>query len=211
MNRRDALQHVALLMGATLSAPTMAAILKAPMPPGASTSAFALSADQQTLLADIAETIIPTTSTPGAKAAGVGPFIEVMVKDCYSPEQQQSFLKGLGSVDEASQKAYSKSFVDLSNDQKTAILTQFETMAEEETKNSRNKAKDIDAETGQIKEEKKKKSDPLVPFFALTKELTLLGYFSSEIGATKALRYIAIPGRYEGCVKYEKGQKAWAT
>lgn len=210
MNRRDALQRVALLMGATLSAPTMAAIMHGPTS-GISGAAFALSADQQTLLADIAETIIPTTSTPGARAAGVGPFIELMVKDCYSPEQQQHFLKGLAAVDEASQKANSKSFVDLSNEQKASILTQFEALAEEETRNIRNKAKDVDAETGQIKEEKKKKSDPLVPFFALAKELTLLGYFSSEVGATKALRYIAIPGRYEGCVKYEKGQKAWAT
>ncbi len=198
-------------MGSTLSAPTMAAILREPGK--AAPSAFSLTADQQTMLADIAETIIPTTTTPGAKAAGVGPFIELMVKDCYSPEQQDHFRKGLDAVDEASRKAHSKPFVSLSNEQKHAILTQFETAAEEEAKASRQaaKAKDVDAETGQIKEEKKKKSDPPVPFFSLTKELTLLGYFSSEIGATKALRYIAIPGRYEGCVKYEKGQKAWAT
>ena len=57
---------------------------------------------------------------------------------------------------------------------------------------------------------KKKKEDP-AHYFRMMKELTILGYFTSEIGATQALRYVAVPGRYEGCVPYTKGEKAWAT
>jgi hypothetical protein len=48
-------------------------------------------------------------------------------------------------------------------------------------------------------------------FFQLMCELTYLGYYTSEIGATKALRYVHIPGRYESCIPLEPGQKAWAT
>jgi hypothetical protein len=58
--------------------------------------------------------------------------------------------------------------------------------------------------------ENKKEGDPN-HYFALMKQLTLLGYFTSEIGATQALRYVAVPGRYEGCIPYKKGDKAWAT
>jgi hypothetical protein len=42
-------------------------------------------------------------------------------------------------------------------------------------------------------------------------ELTCLGYYTSEIGATKALKYVHIPGKYEACIPLQPGQKAWAT
>ena len=58
---------------------------------------------------------------------------------------------------------------------------------------------------------KSKKPEDPAHYFSLMKQLTLLGYFSSEIGATQALRYVAVPGRYEGCIPYKKGDKAWAT
>ncbi len=57
---------------------------------------------------------------------------------------------------------------------------------------------------------KKKPEDP-THYFRMMKELTLWGYFTSEAGATKALRYVAVPGKYEGCIPYKKGDKAWAT
>jgi hypothetical protein len=223
------------MMGGTLSAPTLAAILASPQPAiagGATPTGFALAADQQALLAEIAEMISPTTKTPGAKAAGVGPFVEMMLKDCYDDRQRKSFQKGLEDVEQESKKAHDKSFVDLSNEQKTAILTEFEDRAEKEIKRGKDDAKmagqkaggappdwvetataksnEVDSETGSIKQEARKKNEPTTPFFALMKELTLLGYFTSEIGATKALAYVQIPGRYDGCVKLEKGQKAWA-
>jgi hypothetical protein len=59
--------------------------------------------------------------------------------------------------------------------------------------------------------QKNKKPEDPTHYFTLMKQLTLLGYFTSEIGATQALRYVAVPGKYEGCIPYKKGDKAWAT
>ncbi len=215
MERRTAIKSVALLLGGALSGPTLSAmaIRNGELQPDWVPGALNFTADQQALLAEIAETIIPTTSTPGAKAAGVGPFIELMIKDCYLPAQQQHFMKGLGDIDAESMKNHGKNYVSLSNEQRIAVMTTFEQKAADERKQAAaNVVKaDVDAETGNVKEVKAKASDPLVPFFSLAKELTLLGYFSSEIGATKALRYVAVPGRFEGSVPYKKGDKAWAT
>jgi hypothetical protein len=214
LNRRDALQRVAFLMGGVVSAPTMVAMLegcKSNTAGEAATSAtFGFSADQKSLVSEIAEMIIPKTTTPGAKDAKVGEFIELMLKDCYTTKQQGHFTKGLVDVEEAAKKANSKSFIESSNEQKTAILKQFEALAKEEASKNAGEAKVKDAETGLTKETKEKAEAPPTPFFRLMKELTLLGYFTSEQGAKNALAYVQVPGKYVGCMKMEKGQKAWA-
>jgi hypothetical protein len=236
MNRREAILQVALTMGSALSAPTMASIIEGYQPHRIKrqSSTFALLADQAVLLDEITEVIMPTTSTPGAKAAKVADTIQLILKDCYKPEQQKHFQKGLADVDAESQKAYSKPFVDLSVEQKTAILKQFEQLAKTEAKqhpkrqeklakdpettlgasapagSDQTQAKLVDAETGIVVKDVDK-NPSLTPFFTLVKELTILGYFSSEIGCTQALAYVQIPGRYEGVVKLKEGQKAWAT
>ncbi|MBC3787583.1 gluconate 2-dehydrogenase subunit 3 family protein [Spirosoma utsteinense] len=238
MNRREAILQVALTMGSALSAPTMASILEGYQPHrvgGHKPSPFVLGADEQALLAEIAEVIMPATDTPGAKEAGVAATIQLIMKDCYKPAQQAHFQKGLLAVDTESKKTYSKPFVDLSIEQKTAILTQFEQDAKAEAKqhpkrqekpqatntetslsafapagSEQTQAKEVDAETGVVVKDARKNA-PLTPFFTLVKELTILGYFSSEAGCTKALAYVPIPGRYEGVVKLKDGQKAWAT
>jgi Gluconate 2-dehydrogenase subunit 3 len=215
LERRTAIKSVALLLGGALSGPTLSAmaVRNGELQPDWVPGALNFTTNQQALLAEIAETIIPTTSTPGAKAAGVGPFIELMIKDCYLPAQQQHFMKGLADIDAESMKNHGKNYVSLSNEQRIAVMTTFEQKAIDERKQAAVTVvkADVDAETGNVKEVKAKASDPLVPFFSLAKELTLLGYFSSEIGATKALRYVAVPGRFEGSVPYKKGDKAWAT
>ncbi|MBD2699138.1 gluconate 2-dehydrogenase subunit 3 family protein [Spirosoma sp. BT702] len=237
MNRREAILQVALTMGSALSAPSMAAIVAGYQPHRATKrvpSAFALKPKQVVLLDEITEVIMPTTSTPGAKAAKVGETIQLILKDCYKPDQQEHFMKGLDAVEAESQKTHSKSFVELPIDQKTAILKQFEQLAKTEAKqqpkgqeklaknpettlgafapagSDQTEAKLVDAETGAVVKDEKKNA-PLIPFFKLVKELTVLGYFSSEIGCTQALEYVKIPGRYEGVVKLKEGQKAWAT
>ena len=154
--------------------------------------------------------IIPKTATPGAKDAGVGSFIEMMLKDCYKPAQQESFAKGLTDLEGASKKANGKSFVESSQEQKTAILTQFQQAAKDEAMKNEEAKKIVDAETGIAKESKGKKDAPPTPFFRLMKELTLLGYFTSEQGAKNALAYVQVPGKYVGVVKLVKGQKSWA-
>lgn len=237
MKRREAILQVALTMGSALSAPTMASILDGYQPHRSAKrllSTFALGPDQAVLLDEITEVILPTTSTPGAKAANVAETIQLILKDCYKSQQQDHFLKGLANVDAESRKAYQKPFVDLSIDQKTAILHQFEQMAKTEAKQNptrqeklakdpqtnlsafapsgsdQTQAKLVDAETGTVVKDAVKNA-PLTPFFTLVKELTILGYFSSEIGCTQALAYVPIPGSYQGVVKLKEGQKAWAT
>jgi Gluconate 2-dehydrogenase subunit 3 len=238
MNRREAILQVALTMGSALSAPTMASILEGYQPHrvrGPKQSPFVLRAGEQVLLAEIAEVIMPATDTPGAKEADVATTIQLILKDCYKPAQQNHFQKGLLAVDTESQKAYGKAFVDLSIGQKTAILTQFEQAARIEAKqhprrqekpqatntetslsafapagSEQTQAKEVDAETGVVVKDATRNA-PLTPFFTLVKELTILGYFSSEIGCTQALAYVPIPGRYEGVVKLKDKQKAWAT
>ena len=191
MNRREAIRNVALLLGSAISASTLSAI-EGCNPKGPDN--YALQAPEtKNFLAEIAETIIPETSTPGAKAAKVDEFIVVMLNDCYKPEDQKVVLEGLKKIDEASQKQFKKSFVDLSAEEKNTVLTA------------------IDKERVDYnKRDNKKEGDP-THYFQILKELTLTGYFTSEPGATKALRYVAVPGKYEGCIPYTKGEKAWAV
>lgn len=191
MNRREAIRNVALLLGSAISASTLSA-LEGCNPKGPDN--YALQAPEtKKLLAEIAETIIPETTTPGAKTAKVDEFIVLMLNDCYKPQDQQVVLDGLKKLDEASDKQYKKSFVDLNAAQKTELLTA------------------VDKErVNYNKRDNKKEGDP-THYFQILKELTLTGYFTSEAGATKALRYVPVPGKYEGCIPYKKGDKAWAV
>ncbi len=146
---------------------------------------------QLELMDEIAETILPKTSTPGAKDAAVGAFMSVFVLDCYTPAQQQVFKEGLLQLDQASRKAHGSSFVKARPEQRTALLQQ------------------LDGEQAAYYQTKKY-ADP-AHYFRLLKELTLLGFFSSKPGATEVLRYEAVPGHYDGDFPYKKGDRAWAT
>jgi hypothetical protein len=193
MNRREALSTVALLLGGTIVG---ANVFLEGCTPGDKKAAatggpLTFSNDDVAYLDEIAETIIPTTDTPGAKAAKVGEFMTVMVKDCYDEKDQKIFVDGMKQLNDASRKKFGKSFMDADAKQRTELLTEID----KESKDAMAKAKPEDPK----------------PYFRLMKELTLLGYFTSEVGATKALRYVAVPGRYEGCIPYKKGDKAWAT
>ena len=187
MNRREAISSVALLLGGTiLGAEAFLSGCKTKSDVGVSFSPTDIS-----FLDEVAETILPATSTPGAKAAKVGEFMTVMVKDCYEEKDQKIFMKGMKKLDEASNKKNSKSFMESTAAQRHDLLVA------------------LDAETKEY-QKTKKKEDPN-HYFRMMKELTLTGYFTSEVGATKALRYVAVPGKYEGCIDYKKGDKAWAT
>jgi len=206
MNRRDALSRVALIMGGTIVGADY--FLSGCKSPGKKVNEL-FTEDKVAFLNEVAETILPTTSTPGAKAAKVGQFMMVMVQDCYKPYNQKTFLDGMAQLDEASKSKYNGKFMDITAAQRTELLTDLDKEQKDFTK-ERNKTLDADR--------KKHKDEPFyeepdIPnhYFLLMKELTLLGYFSSEIGATKALRYIAVPGHYDGNLPYKKGDKAWAT
>ncbi|PJJ60035.1 gluconate 2-dehydrogenase subunit 3 family protein [Hymenobacter chitinivorans] len=199
MNRRDALARVAIIMGGTLiggeyflsscSSPAEEKDQKATA--AVKKEKPLLSPDQVAYLNEVGETILPTTTTPGAKAADVGSFMAVMVKDCYKPADQQIFLQGLTKLEQASKQKNGKGFLESTPEQRTALLTA------------------LDAEQKQYS--KTKTLEAPNHYFRMLKELTLLGYFTSEVGATKALRYLPVPGKYDGCVPYKKGDRAWAT
>jgi hypothetical protein len=199
INRRDALARVALLMGGTLTAPTILAFLEGCKSSNeiANAAEFTLSTDELNLVSEIAEVIIPKTSTPGAKDAKVGEFVQLMLKDCYYTKDQQSFMDGLSKLED-------KDFMEASADERIALLT----AAEQE---SMDELARIGDERKKANESGKGFEEPGVPFFRLMKELTLLGYFTSEQGAQQALTYVPVPGRYDGCIELEPGQHAWAT
>lgn len=148
-----------------------------------------LTAQELSLLDEIGETIIPATHTPGAKAVQIGAFMKMMVNDCYDDANQAVFQAGLGEVDAAAQKRFGKTFLQLSPGDRTALLN------------------GIDAEERKYRAEKPAGAPE--HYFRLMKQMTLLGYFSSETGCTQALRYVEVPGAFRGSEPYKKGDRAW--
>ena len=190
MNRREALSRVALILGGTVVGANIFLEGCKPADKKHEGGDADFNSDDVAFLDEVADTILPTTGTPGAKAAKVGTFMTVMVKDCYDENDQKTFRGGFDKINDASKKKFDKVFLEMTPDQRHQLLV------------------DIDKEQ-QDYTGKKKTSDP-AHYFRLMKELTLLGYFTSEIGATQALRYVESPGKYEGCIPYKKGEKAWA-
>lgn len=209
MNRRDALMQVAAFMGTTLSIPALADTLEASVARRAATGKPLLfTADQDTMVAELADVIIPTTSTPGAKAAKVNEIIDVVLKDCYKEADQKQFLDGLARTNQIAKGSYNKSFLDCDNAQRIQVVKMLEQEAKQQRADMAAQAKNNTGQQDiQMPAEKRKST---TPFFAMLKDLTLMGYFTSEIGCTQALEYVAVPGRYDGCITLKPGQKAWA-
>ena len=145
--------------------------------------------DDMALFNEIGETILPETATPGAKTANVGAFMALMVNDCYTTEEQKIYTNGVTALNDRSKEQYGKDFMGITAKQRTELLTVLDQEQKKVAKNNQH----------------------TVHYFRMMKELTLLGYFTSEVGCTKALRYIPVPGKYVGCIPYRKGEKAWAT
>ncbi len=142
-------------------------------------------------LDEVAETILPETKTPGAKAAQVGPFMALMVTDTYSERDQAIFRDGMRKLDEACKAMHHAAFLDATPLQRLALLEQLD----------REQKAYMDAQHG---------DDTPAHYFRMMKELALLGYFTSEIGYTKAMRYAETPGRFDACEPYTPGDPAWA-
>ncbi len=193
IDRREALRKTALLMGAAVSASALSGILQGckAAPELTYTPSF-FTEDQARIVMEVAEIIIPKTDTPGAKDAGVPGFIDTMLKDCYKKEDQDRFIAGLTAFDEEAKKAYGDSFIYCKPEQQVELVTKTHAAALTEAKEN--------------KEAKR-------PFILMAKELTLLGFFTSEPGATQVLQYVAVPGSYKGCIPLaEAGNgKTWAT
>lgn len=200
MNRREALQRTALVLGYTISAPLAAAVLNGCTAKSELTfTPKLLLPDQARLLSAFAETIIPKTDTPGAIEAGVPGFIEDMVQMVYSPEQQANFMTGLMNLGEEAKTALGKDFPEVSKEEQLSFV--------------KKKNQDLLAAGASSQSEGwwNAGAGSNKPFFLELKELTILGFFTSEPGATQVLQYNQVPGPYKGCVPLADVGKAWAT
>ena len=198
ITRREAILRVSAILGGTAlvgQAGMLAGCAEeaAPVAPAADADDAGdelFSAADISRLDEIAETILPETGTPGAKAAGVGPFMALMVRDCYYPEDQAIFRAGLETINDESIAENGKDFMDASPAERLALLQRLD---KEQQEYSSNQAEDAPAH-----------------YFRMLKELALLGYFTSEIGYTQAMRYAETPGRYDPCAPLEPGGRIWA-
>jgi hypothetical protein len=130
------------------------------------------------LLDEVAETIFPETAeSPGAKSANAGAFMKTIVTDCYTEEDMKIFLAGQEDIDRRSSERFGNDFLGLNPRQRHQLLVTLD-------------------------EESRNQEDPAAHYFTMMHQLTVWGYFSSETGATQALRYNQVPGRFDGCIPY---------
>jgi hypothetical protein len=155
-------------------------------------------------LDEIAETILPATKTPGAKAAKTGAFMALMVTDSYSRAERDVFCDGMRRVEGAMRKAHGVSFMQATPPQRTALLVTLD--------REQKRAMDARQAAGDAREATATIEHPApAHYFRMMKELALLGYFTSEIGCTQATRYVETPGRFDPCIPYAAGDPAWAA
>lgn len=201
MDRRNALTQLSLMLGGTLSFPTLQAMSRLEKGEIAApkNSNFSLTNEQRSLIAEVAEQIIPKTDTPGAIEAGVPAFVEMMLQDCYRQPEQQSFLDGVAQLQQ-------QNFLSLNDAKKTDMLKKLESDTKELMKAYQVKQTKIgDNEDKEVMKSQLKG----LPFWRLMKELTLLGYFTSEKGLNASFEYVPVPGKFE-LIKLKPGQKLYA-
>jgi hypothetical protein len=236
ITRREAIVRVSALLGsvAFVGGTTLLTACekgRRTVADGASVGAF--TADDIAFLDEVAETILPETKTPGAKAAKTGAFMALMVTDTYDPRDQQTFRDGMRTLDKESQTMHGAGFMAATPQQRLALLEKLdrEQKAHSESRDAARRSRD------QVPAEKPAEGDPEAHlpdqrkegalgadagaaaaitadtpshYFRMMKELALLGYFTSEIGCTQAQRYVESPGRFDPCVPYAPGERAWA-
>ncbi|TAA37000.1 gluconate 2-dehydrogenase subunit 3 family protein [Pseudoxanthomonas winnipegensis] len=194
MQRRELLKMITAATGMAMIGLPSVVFGQAQLPVPPANNAF--SKTQVALLDEIAETILPRTDTPGAKDAGVGLFMARFVTDCYDPQQQAVFRAGLADLD----KRAKGGFLALKPAQRAELLDKLAAEARAASPDPK-KADDEGADSAAIPPH----------YFTMIKQLVLFGFFTSEVGATKVLRYVPVPGRFDGDLPYEPGTPAWAT
>ena len=237
LSRRDALGRAAMLLGAAISAPTVAGVLDGVAGSWAEASsrfpasAATLDPQQMRLVATIAEHILPTTDTPGARAAGVDRFVDTLLTSYYKAPERDRFLAGLRGVDVRARRAHGKTFLQLTPRQQVALLTQMDEQAypdEPPRDRPATQARGAGATQADTTGKRPTAAAPAggaaetaeaVPedvrtemgsgwFFRRIKELTLVGYYTSRVGATQELRVNPM-GVFKN-VPYTRGGRAWS-
>jgi hypothetical protein len=181
-DRRDILASAGAFFGVSLAAP-LARALAATGPGFAPTQAI-LMPDEIALVDAACDRIVPATDTPGAVAAGVPAFIELMLADWYAVADRNDFLSGFATLDAVARGRHDRVFAQVTAAQQDVILT--------------------DAMSGAL---------PGLPphFFEHLRQLVVLGYYTSEIGCRQEQIYLPLPGRYDGAYPYVKGSKVFSS
>jgi gluconate 2-dehydrogenase gamma chain len=190
MNRRDAIKQASILLGGVLSAGAISGVMAGcKAEPKIDWTPKYFTAEEGGLVEAIVERIIPKTDTPGAKDAGVHTFIDQMMADFFQEKDKAAFKDGLAKVEAEAKSAHGKSFVSLTPEKQDEVLAKFDKEAYDPGR----------------------KNDDPPHFFRNMKELTVLGFCTSEAGATEFLKYDPVPGAYRGCIPYSEVGAAWAT
>ena len=235
ITRREALARTALVLGGALATSTIAGAQSDTSWLVASPQwrPRTLSAAQNDLVATIAEHIIPATDTPGARAAGVNRFVDAILTSYYKNEERQRFLAGLGDIDARANKANGAPFMKLTSAQQLALLTALDAESYPPQRVLQ-KAEPLTSERQKMQDSLARQSstsatisdptrasadaggDPAAKrelergwFFRRMKELTLLGYYTSEAGAMKELKVNPM-GVYRGDIPYRGVGHSWA-
>lgn len=192
IDRREAIRRVSALLGgvAFVGGSALLTACERERPPATAGPVGTFAPTEVAFLDEVADTILPETKTPGAKAANTGAFMAIMVTDCYTEADQKIFRDGMKQLDDASRKAIGKSFMEASPQERLTLL------------------ESIDREQKKYMDDRKDGAPS--HYFRMMKELAMLGYFTSEIGYTQAQRYAESPGRFDPCLPYKKGETSWA-
>lgn len=197
MERREFLASLTALCGGALAAPCVAFLNQAHAAPAKASSPLFTPA-QRDLVGTATERILPTTDTPGARDAGVPDFIEMMLVDWFYDDERDEFLAGLARLDFLANERTGKSFVDSPEADQIAVLAQLEKDGV-----AMMQSKGVNPMAALMEKA------PAPAFFQSLKQLTIVGYYTSEIGATKELVFEPIPGPFQGCIEVGKHGRAW--
>jgi hypothetical protein len=190
VNRRDSLKALSAVTAHALFPSVLAGAAEVAAGLDATGEAWTprwIRPERATMLEALVDTILPTTDTPGARQARVQVFVDLALRDCYSPAEQQVFIAGLEALADECRARHGQPFEACSPEQRHALLARLDAASY---------APDTGARGS---------------FIRILKELTLVGFFTSRIGATQVLAYEAVPGGFRGCLDLRPGQKAWAT
>ncbi len=187
MHRREMIKRLSVLVGGALSLSCQQALAVPPSERRIDKPAY--SRETSVLVERLADLIIPATDTPGAAAAGVGEFIDYVVSIWYQDDERLRFIAGIDALEAAARERHGKSFLELGEELQVSLL---EPLAERAVA-------DAGADFGSG------------GFFKQLKELTVVGYFTSEVGATQERSYVPMPGAYDGHFKYARVGRQWAS
>lgn len=191
ITRKEALKRAGLMMGGFVFAPALTGILNGCTPQAGEWTPVAFDADQAATIKAIVDTIFPETDTPSASQAGIPGFIDELLTRNSSKEDQATFMTELEEFMEQSAVDLGVPFAEAESVAQTDYLMEIHKTAAGEGETL--------------------KDTSLPSFFMKMKSMTVVGYFTSEPGATQVLRYAPIPGPYRGCVPFEEVGRTWAT